>query len=250
MDTPSRENHEIVQEISYQSQAAAPGTFLARLSIIAAVIVIVLNLAQVTILEGRSAILMLVQIIAMVVVLAGVISASAGLFRAWNCRDSNVIILATVGLLLNGSLLATGFVKPPIKGRLNEGAATGANAPTVSTRSGRTIVTQDWTAGFVVELTDASFDNAVNDPIVLVDFWASWCGPCREMSPIINELANDYQGRIRVCKLNVDSANDTAAKLGVRNIPTIVLYRNGRIYKKWVGVTDKSVIMLEINKLL
>jgi thioredoxin 1 len=70
------------------------------------------------------------------------------------------------------------------------------------------------------------------------------------MSPIIDELADDYYGRVKVCKLNVDVARDTANKLDIRNIPTIILYKNGRIYKKWIGVTGKSAIMLEINKLL
>jgi thioredoxin 1 len=212
-----------------------------------------------------------VQILALAAVLAGIISASAGLLRGWIHRDSSIIILAAAGLLLNGSLLATGFVKVPVKGSTGKSenmaisksakvAISSAvitesenNSRPTSTQSGRktvNIVTKDWTSGYVVELTDSTFDNAISDSIVLVDCWASWCGPCRRMSPIIDELADDYDGKVKVCKLNVDLWRNTAAKLGIRGIPTILLYKNGRIYKKWVGVTDKSAIMLEINKLL
>jgi thioredoxin 1 len=249
MNSPYQEKN-TVQEITCHPQTTSPGALLAKLSIIAAVIVIVMNLSQVTIFAHNSAILVMVQILALGAVLAGITSASAGFFRAWTRRDSNVIILATVGLLLNSSLLATGFVKLPVKGILKHKTTPVENHAVVSTESGRKIITQDWTAGFVAELTDTTFDDAINSRLVLVDCWAPWCGPCRRMSPIIDELADDYQGRVKVCKLNVDQARNTANKLGIRGIPTIILYRNGCIYKKWVGLTDKSAIMLEINKLL
>jgi thioredoxin 1 len=249
MNTQYREKN-IVQEITRHPQSACPRALLAKLSIIAAVIVTVLNISQITIFEKSTTALMLVRILAFAAVLVGIISASAGLFKAWTCRDSNSIILATVGLLLNSSLLATGFVKPPVKGILAHKSDPVETRTAVSTQSGRKIITQDWTASYVVELTDSTFDEAISGSIVLVDCWAPRCGPCRRMSPIIDELADDYNGQVKVCKLNVDVGRSTAAKLGIRGIPTIILNKNGRIYKKWVGLTDKSAIMLEINKLL
>jgi thioredoxin 1 len=244
MDVPSPEEQNRVEEIVSSPAASVPGAFAAKASIIAAVAAIVVNIAQLSILGGRPGVFRTVEIIAIATVLAGTITACAGFFKGWNCRNSNVIILAAVGLLLNGGMLSTGALRTPIKGR-----ADGVTAHTESAKKGR-IVTQDWTSGYVVELTDSTFDNAINDSIVLVDCWAPRCGPCRRMSPIIDELADDYKGKVKVCKLNVDLCRNTAAKLRIRAIPTIILYKNGRIYKTWVGLTDKSAIMLEINKLL
>ena len=231
-------------KIISNSAANVPGAFAAKASIITAVTAIVVNIAQLSILGGRPGVFRTVEIIAIATVLAGTITACAGFFKGWNHRNSNVIILAAVGLLLNGGMLSTGALRTPMKGRADR-----ITSHTESAAKGR-IITQDWTAGSVSELTDSTFDNAISDSIVLVDCWAPRCGPCRRMSPIINELADDYKGQVKVCKLNVDLCRNTAAKLRIRAIPTIILYRNGQIYKKWVGVTDKSALMLEINKLL
>jgi thioredoxin 1 len=231
-------------KIIRHSAANVPGTFAAKAGIIAAVTAIVVNIAQLSILGGRPGLFRAVEIIAMTIILAGTISASAALFKGWNHKNSNVIILAAVGLLLNGGMLSTGALRTPMKGRADR-----ATAEMESATKSR-IITQDWTSGYAVELTDSTFDNATCDSIVLVDCWSPRCGPCRRMSPIIDELAGDYKGRVKVCKLNVDLCRNTAAKLRIRAIPTIILYRNGCIYKKWVGLTDKSAIMLEINKLL
>ena len=104
----------------------------------------------------------------------------------------------------------------------------------------------------VVELTDESFDEIVNssDMPVLVDFWAPWCGPCKMMGPVIEEIANTYEGRAIICKLNTDDARDSAMEFGISSIPTLILFKNGQIEKKWVGVTSNKVITEALDELL
>jgi thioredoxin 1 len=256
MNTPNEQSRGPVEEIGPTMQTAAAGGNAAKLSIVAAVIVIGLNWAGVTVLEGRSTALTAVRFAAMAAVLAGVIGAAAGLIRAWKCRGKNVMPLAVAGLLLNGALLATGFVKAPILGRQyarpNKLSAKELDTRPLSAKSSRTIVTEDWTAGFVTELTDYTFDDVIKDSDipVLVDFWAPWCGPCRMMSPVIEELARYYQGKAKVCKLNVDNARETASEFRVSGIPTIILFKNGRVKKKWTGVTSRQEISAAINRLL
>jgi thioredoxin 1 len=107
-------------------------------------------------------------------------------------------------------------------------------------------------AGNVVELTDESFDEIVNssDMPVLVDFWAPWCGPCKMMGPVIEEIANTYQDKALVCKLNTDDARDSAMEFGISSIPTLILFKDGQIEKKWIGVTSNKVISEAIDELL
>lgn len=107
-------------------------------------------------------------------------------------------------------------------------------------------------AGNVIELSDASFDETVHKSTepVLVDFWAPWCGPCRMLGPIIEQVAEEFIGKAKVCKLNTDEARDTAVEFGISAIPTVILFKDGQIQKKWVGLTSKKDIADTITKLL
>lgn len=103
-----------------------------------------------------------------------------------------------------------------------------------------------------VELTDSNFEElALNsDKPVVVDFWAEWCGPCRMVGPIVEELHNDYEGKAVVGKVNVDNNNEISAKYGIRNIPTILFLKNGEVVDKQVGAVQKSILAEKLDKLL
>lgn len=97
--------------------------------------------------------------------------------------------------------------------------------------------------GKTIELNDSNFDQIVKtDKPVLVDFWAEWCGPCKMIGPIVEELAGDYDGKAVVAKLNVDENPQTAAKFGIRSIPTLLVFKNGQIVDKQIGAVPKSVL--------
>jgi thioredoxin 1 len=103
-----------------------------------------------------------------------------------------------------------------------------------------------------LELTDSNFEELVlkSDKPVLVDFWAEWCGPCRMVAPIVNELAAEYEGKAVVGKLDVDSNPEVAQKFGIRNIPTILFFKNGEVADKQVGAVPKSMLVSKIDNLL
>ena len=107
-------------------------------------------------------------------------------------------------------------------------------------------------AGSVIELTDADFDNTVHnsDVPVLVDFWAPWCGPCKMIAPIIEEIAEEYADKAKICKLDTDEARDSAMEFGISAIPTIILFKDGQVQKKWVGLTSKKDLAEAIDELL
>jgi len=104
----------------------------------------------------------------------------------------------------------------------------------------------------VIELTDATFDQTVlrSELPVLVDFWAPWCGPCLIMAPVIEEIADEYAGKVKVCKLNVDNEPQTTSNYGIIFIPTFILFKDGQAQRQWVGVTSKNIITAAIDKLL
>jgi thioredoxin 1 len=103
-----------------------------------------------------------------------------------------------------------------------------------------------------LEITDATFEEVVlnSDKPVVVDFWAAWCGPCRMVGPIIDELATEYDGKAVVGKVDVDSHQQFAAKYGVRNIPTVLVFKGGEIVNRQVGVAPKNVYAEAIDAAL
>jgi thioredoxin 1 len=107
-------------------------------------------------------------------------------------------------------------------------------------------------AGNLIELTDADFDQTVNnsDMPVLVDFWAPWCGPCKMIGPIIEEIADKYAGKAKVCKVNTDEHREAAIEYAINAIPTIILFDKGQIAKKWQGLTSKKDIAAELDGLI
>ncbi len=103
-----------------------------------------------------------------------------------------------------------------------------------------------------IEVTDANFEEIVlkSDKPVLVDFWAEWCGPCRMVGPIVSELANDYGDKAVITKMDVDSNPATSVKFGIRNIPTILFFKNGEIVDKQVGAVPKTVLASKLDALI
>ena len=103
-----------------------------------------------------------------------------------------------------------------------------------------------------LEITDATFEEVVlnSDKPVVVDFWAAWCGPCRMVGPIIDELATEYEGKAVVGKVDVDNHQQVAAKYGVRNIPTVLVFKGGEIVNRQVGVAPKNVYAEAIDAAL
>jgi len=104
--------------------------------------------------------------------------------------------------------------------------------------------------GSVVHVNDESFQAEVldNDLPVLVDFWAEWCGPCKAIGPIIEELAGEYNGKVKVVKVNTEEATKTPSKYGIRGIPTLILFKNGEVVDQLVGAAPKASIVDFISK--
>lgn len=102
-----------------------------------------------------------------------------------------------------------------------------------------------------LEITNSNYKEVLAEgkPVV-IDFWAPWCGPCKMVGPIIDELASEYEGRVIIGKCDVDDNNDIAAEFGIRNIPTVMFFKNGQLVDKQVGSAPKSLYVDKINNLL
>ena len=104
--------------------------------------------------------------------------------------------------------------------------------------------------GKYVELTSDNFDATVNEGVTLVDFWAPWCGPCRMIAPVIDELAEEFDGKATIAKVNTDEQQEIAVKFGIRSIPTILFFKDGEVVDQMVGAASKDVFAEKLNALL
>jgi len=100
----------------------------------------------------------------------------------------------------------------------------------------------------IIKLTDKNFDHQTKNKVVLVDFWAEWCMPCRMMAPVLNDLAGDLNGNAYVGKVDVEQNRELAQKHNIRNIPTMVLFKNGKEVNRFVGVKTKDYLKSQIQK--
>lgn len=104
----------------------------------------------------------------------------------------------------------------------------------------------------IMEVSDKNFDAEIMeaDKPAMVDFWAEWCGPCKMVGPIVEELAKEYKDKVKIAKMDVDQNRETPAKFGIRNIPTLIFFKNGEVAKTIIGAQPKSSIEEELKKLL
>ena len=104
----------------------------------------------------------------------------------------------------------------------------------------------------LLEVSDDTFEEEIinSDLPAMVDFWAEWCGPCKMVAPVVEELASEYQGKLKVAKMDVDQNRNTPAKFGIRNIPTLLLFKGGELAQTIVGAQPKRSIEEELKKIL
>jgi len=104
--------------------------------------------------------------------------------------------------------------------------------------------------GKYVELTAENFEATVAEGVTMVDFWAPWCGPCRMIAPVVEELAEDFEGKATIAKVNTDEQQELAVKFGIRSIPSILFFKDGQVADQMVGAASKDVFADKINALL
>jgi len=104
----------------------------------------------------------------------------------------------------------------------------------------------------LLQVTDENFDDEImnSELPAMVDFWAEWCGPCKMVGPVVEELAQEYAGRIKIAKMDVDQNRQTPVRFGIRNIPTLILFKGGAVSQTMVGAQSKSNLEAELKKLL
>lgn len=98
-----------------------------------------------------------------------------------------------------------------------------------------------------IRLNSSNFDSETSSGVALIDFFAEWCGPCHQMSPVIEELASEYDGVVKVCKVDVDEAQNLAIKFGIMSIPALFILKDGQVVKQFIGVTAKSDLVAAIK---
>ncbi len=98
------------------------------------------------------------------------------------------------------------------------------------------------------ELTAATFEDKIKDGVTMVDFWAPWCGPCRMIAPVVEELAEEYEGKANICKVNTDEEQDIAVKYGIRSIPTVMFFKDGEVVDQMIGAASKGAFTSIIDK--
>ena len=101
-----------------------------------------------------------------------------------------------------------------------------------------------------IELTQQNFDETIKDGVVMVDFWAPWCGPCRMIAPVIDKLAESYEGKAKICKVNTDEQQELAGKFGIRSIPTIHFYKNGQKVDEIIGASTEQEFKNKLDSLI
>ncbi len=102
----------------------------------------------------------------------------------------------------------------------------------------------------VITLTDQTFDSKINTGVTLVDFWATWCKPCRAQGPVIEEIGKDMAGKVTVGKLDIDENPSIVSRFGIENIPTMIIFKNGKVVQQFIGLTAKEDIVSALNKQL
>jgi thioredoxin 1 len=101
-----------------------------------------------------------------------------------------------------------------------------------------------------IEITEENMEETIKSGVSLVDFWAPWCGPCRMISPIIDQLADEYEGKANICKVNTEEQQELTMKNQVRSVPTILFYKDGEVVDQLIGATSKAALEEKINKYL